>query len=82
MEHYEIKKAPQDYLFQPRSNARQVPIEKMQVGDMIEFENTPHFRAKFYNAIKHRRNYTHEIADWKFTIRTISPEKCACIRIK
>jgi len=78
---YEIKKAPLEYLSKARNHNRIIPIESMGVGDMIEAENTPYNKTKFYNAIKHRKNYTKECEGWKFVIRTLSEEKIACIRL-
>ena len=79
---YKIKKAPEEYLHsQPRGQKRtKFPITELEVGQM--FEAHPSSRTGIYNAIKHRRNYTKEIAGRVFTIKTISEDKIAVIRLK
>jgi hypothetical protein len=79
---YEIKKAPEDLLNKSRGYARKIPIEKMNVGDMIELPFSISNRYKFYNAIKHRRNYTKECEGWEFKVSKTNETTIACIRLK
>jgi hypothetical protein len=79
---YEIVKAPDNILSNiSRGSKRQIPVEKMKVGEMIVGENTTSQRTKFYAAIKARR-LQREIDGWEFRTKRISDTEIACIRIK